>query len=1515
MAGIDNRIVTMQFNNRDFEANARTSLSTLQKLKESMSFGSISRGTIRAISGIGSSLMRIGKSTPFSPLFTAAERGFGFIGNMLGKLGIRNPFSSSIQGASDLQKAAQAAGGPAGMGVLEGGVTAVSNKFIALSTIAITALSNITNRAINSGATFLKSFTFGPVLQGLHEYETNLKSIQTVQANTDQPLDKVNASLEELNKYSDQTIYNFSEMARNVGTFTAAGVDLETSVSSIKGIANLAALSGSSSQQAAAAMYQLSQAIASGRVSLMDWNSVVNAGMGGKKLQNALAQTAVAMGVLNKEQVKLVGSMEKLEIKGTSFRESIMAGTGNESWLSSEVLVNTLAIMDGRFSKAALAAERTEEGLRKYSDAQIAARIETARTNLEQKNGVKYTDEQFAALQKMSTQAFKSATEVKTLGQAFDIVKETIGSGWSASFKNIFGDLNEAKKTFTAMKDELAGIVDQNALARNRILNAWKEGGGRADVIEGIRNSWKALLGLLKPIQQGFRDIFPAKTAKNLLDMSERFKEFTKSLIPGKETMSDIRDIASGVFSVFGIAKQILAGVVTLFTTIFSIVGAGNGSFLDFAGSVGNTVERFHDFLAESGLITAFFEGLGKILSVPIALLQSVADIFNGMFSGFNEGAANQIGKAVDGIGQRLSGLAVVGERLTSFFSKIGEFFGNIGGHIADALMGVGDMVANAFSENTFDKTLDVVNTTLLGGLVLLLKSFFTKGVQLDFTGGLFDGIKETLGAATGAFENMQAKLKADILIRLAGAIAVMTAALFVLSTIDSGAMTKALTAMTVGFGILIAALGALMKFLGAAGLVQMYVVTSAMTKMAFSILIMGTALKILAGINFGDMIRGLVGLSAMLFILTKAMIPLAAGSKGMGKASASLILVAIAMNLFAIALKIFATMSWEEMIRGLAGLAGVLGVMVVALKAMPEMGPSSLSLIAFGIAMNLLAVSMKIFATMSWEEIARGLTAVAGSLAIIAAGLKAMPQGILLQSVALIAVAGAMVVLSGALKIMGSMGWEAIAKGMVVLAGAMTILAIGLRAIGLVGTIGAVGLLAAAGALTVLVPVLVSLGAMSWESIVKGLTGIAGLFVILGIAGTLLGPITPVIIGLGAAMLVLGAGMALAGAGALAAATAFGIVVAAGAAGAQIMVQFLNSVIQAIPPALAAFGKGVVQFAVAIGKGAPKIMSAFGKLLSNLISQVTKNTPKLGRMFLVMLNAALRVIVTAVPRIVNAGLTLILRFLEAISRNVGKMTNIATDIIVKFLNALGRNMPRIIEAGVKLIIKFVEGTARAVRNNSSKLGSAGADLALALVEGTARGITAFGGRIRDAALSAARSAWESVKDFFKIGSPSKLMRDTIGKPLPQGIAVGVREETPVAVRAIEDLGKTTVSKLDRVMKGVDDAFVLDPNLNPTISPVLDLTALTKEANKIGTILTASPILPTVSYQAAAEISALSQPSSSEQSSSAGASGSETGGNTYQYIQNLHSPEPLDSVKIYRNGKSLISMKKEELTK
>ena len=296
---IDERVVEMRFDNKQFESNVATSMSTLEKLKKSLNLTGASKG----LEDVGTATKRVDMS---------------------------------------------------GLG---GAVDSVKAKFSALQVVGVTALANITNSAINAGKSIVKSLTIDPVKSGFNEYETKIGSIQTILANTEHQgttLDDVTAALDELNLYADKTIYNFQEMTRNIGTFTAAGIELETSVRSIQGIANLAAISGSTSQQASTAMYQLSQALATGTVKLQDWNSVVNAGMGGKVFQNALIQTAAMLdGSANDVAA---WQAKNIDAYG-SFRESLSRG----AWLTSEVLTKTLE----QFTMAAEEGSETWEEYKK----------------------------------------------------------------------------------------------------------------------------------------------------------------------------------------------------------------------------------------------------------------------------------------------------------------------------------------------------------------------------------------------------------------------------------------------------------------------------------------------------------------------------------------------------------------------------------------------------------------------------------------------------------------------------------------------------------------------------------------------------------------------------------------------------------------------------------------------------------------------------------------------------------------------------------------------------------------------------------------------------------------------------------------------------------------------------------------------------------------------------------------------------------------------------------------------
>ena len=404
---IDERVVEMQFDNRQFEKNVATTMSTLDKFKAKLNFR-----------GVG--------------------KGFEEIGAAAQKVDMRS---------------------------LGDGIQEVNARFSALQVIGTTALVNITNSAMAAGKRIVSALTIDPVKTGFQEYETQMNAVQTILANTQSKgstLDDVNKALEELNHYADLTIYNFTEMTRNIGTFTAAGIDLETSVSAIQGIANLAAVSGSTSQQASTAMYQLSQALASGTVKLMDWNSVVNAGMGGEVFQNALKKTSELLGTGAEAAIKAEGS----------FRESLTTG-----WLTSKVLTETLKkfTTSGANEYVAeytgLSQEAIEASLKeaeaKYGEADA---IEYASKALAEKSGKNQKEIQ-DALQLAKT-AQDAATKVKTFSQLWDVMKEAAQSGWSKTWQLIIGDFQEAKDLLTPLADFFTNVIGKMSDARNNLLES-----------------------------------------------------------------------------------------------------------------------------------------------------------------------------------------------------------------------------------------------------------------------------------------------------------------------------------------------------------------------------------------------------------------------------------------------------------------------------------------------------------------------------------------------------------------------------------------------------------------------------------------------------------------------------------------------------------------------------------------------------------------------------------------------------------------------------------------------------------------------------------------------------------------------------------------------------------------------------------------------------------------------------------------------------------------------------------
>lgn len=425
---VDERIVSMQFDNRHFEKNVHTSMSTLDKLKQKLNLS----GAAKGLDNLNASARKVDMSS---------------LGN---------------------------------------GVEAVRSKFSALEVMGVTALANITNSAVNAGKKIVAALTIDPVKTGLQEYETQINATQTILANTSHQgttLEDVNKALDELNKYADLTIYNFTEMTKNIGTFTAAGLDLGTSVKGIQGIANLAAVSGSTSEQASRAMYQLSQALAAGKMNLQDWNSVVNAGMGGKIFQNALARTAKDFG----NSV----AFDAIEA-GETFR-NLLNPKDYGDWLTSDVLIATLS----KFTKTGAVEYLAElynisgdsiKELQELGDTTGYNTDEFNKLALSLANGNQETAKYITDILSMADTATDAATEVKTLSQLWDTLKETAQSGWTQTWELIIGDFDQAKKLFSGLYSFFSGIIEKSSDFRNKLIGG-AMGNPFSDFLDKINNS------------------------------------------------------------------------------------------------------------------------------------------------------------------------------------------------------------------------------------------------------------------------------------------------------------------------------------------------------------------------------------------------------------------------------------------------------------------------------------------------------------------------------------------------------------------------------------------------------------------------------------------------------------------------------------------------------------------------------------------------------------------------------------------------------------------------------------------------------------------------------------------------------------------------------------------------------------------------------------------------------------------------------------------------------------------
>lgn len=1207
---VDERVVEMRFNNALFESKVQQTMRSLAALNEKL-------------------------------MFKGAEKGFEKVSDSSEKV----KFNALLNALDNL-----------------------SQKFSAVEVIGVTALMRITNQAVDAGERLVKALSLDPIISGFQEYETQINAVQTILANTSSKgttLDQVNAALDELNHYADLTIYNFTEMTRNIGTFTAAGVDLNTSVSAIKGIANLAAVSGSTSQQASTAMYQLSQALASGTVKLQDWNSVVNAGMGGQVFQDALKETARVHGIAIDSMIKKEGS----------FRETLSKG-----WLTSSILTETLQKFTG---------DLNEETLK----------------------SIGYTDEQIKKIMEMGKTANDAATKVKTFSQLKDTLTEALQSGWTQTWQTIIGDFEEAKELFTRFSDVFSDLINKSSEARNTVLagglntgwqqlstalgdsadfysqmlekvmlangsisqkqiddagsfvKALQQGGVSAEQLQnGLKESYKQLsvLGALSDDALKAKKLDPAQVrslAKSFEEVNQKVADGSLDLdIYSKKIgeLSGREHLIESIWNVFEALEKVVEPVARAWQKIFSPITADQiyniaksidefTAKLSISDETADKIERTFSgifavlnvwknmLLTVSKVLGEVFNAVsplaGGFLSITASLSDCLVEMANAVnnsktFKTTLDGIHWIIGKVSEGMQTFAGVLTDVSNNVSVVFDPLktlGEWFENFISFITPKLKWLADKIGEIFEElgsgasgafgNLNGNALwGFANAGMIAGLIAGIKGFLEAFKDIgstvkDTIGGVAELLNK-LGEAVTAWKNNK---NAETLKTISTAVAILAGSLVVLSMVKPERLVASTGAMIALFAELLVALAIYDEI--AKKTKKVGKGTSSMVVMAAGVLILTSALKKISEIETEKLLTSVIALGAVMAELVAAQVAISKWAKDGAKHAMSMLAMAAAVRVLAEAVEQLADLGWDGIEKGLIAVAGLLAE-VAAFSGLSNFGGltagKAVGILILAAALSVLEKSVSAFSKMPVDELQNGigvLGAILGEIAVFSM-LSNPAEHVLSTATALTILSGGLLILSNALANLGGMTLGQIGVALAAMAGGLIEMGVALTLVK--GSLGsATSFLIMSVVLNALVSPLKSLGEMSLEEIGHGLLAVGGALGIFAIAVGTMSLAGPIVIAVSAALSLLAGSFALL-LGTMAAVSLMplrveALVVALGTLGSAIGV-FIAGVIAGLGTAAGSIAIAIAEIIVAVCNAIAQAVPAIGNALAQLI-------------------------------------------------------------------------------------------------------------------------------------------------------------------------------------------------------------------------------------------------------------------------------------------------------------------------
>lgn len=1348
---------------------------------------------------------------------------------------------------------------------LKEALSTVTSRFSTLGIIATTALANIANRAIDAGATMLKALTLEPVMSGFSEYEEKMNAIQVVLSNTrgNNSLQDVNNTLDQLNTYADKTIYSFADMTKNLGTFTAAGVGLEQSAETIQGIGNLAAVSGSNTQQMSTAMYQLSQAMAAGKVNLQDWNSVVNANMGGTLFQDTLKETAKEMGRVVDESVP--------------FRESLSDG-----WLTTDVLVASLAKFNDETTELGRNAIDAATKIRSFSQLVDTSKeaLQSGWTTTWEKliGDYEASGELWTNVGNTITSAIDKSSEARNnfiqgfvdLGGRQAII-DTIGN----SFKALGQVVNIAKESFREIfppmtAQRLYEIVDgiRNFTANLKLSET--QVSQLKSVFKGFFSIFDIAITVIKNVGRGLLELIPDGLGSDILEVASRVGDLITNFA---ETIKASDGAAKG-FKKFGDVVQVaydgikdfIGGVVYVFENFRSVVSA----VADFLGPIIQTIvgwitELFASFTAQDvatvGVIGALYAAFKKFKDLGGGLtevIDAVKDAISGASDGFKffsdlGDSLSALTSAVKvgvllGIAAAIVALAVAMKVIASM--NVADISKSLGAIAAMMTMLNVALAALAKSSGGISNAISsaIVLPALATAILILAAALHViASLEPAEMGQALFGMAAMITMVVVAMQAM-GKIEGKIatsslaMVALANAILILSHALENLSQINASSLGKALLAL----GVILLELAAFLKVVDKAKLNVGSAVGVAI--ISASILIMVEAIRQIADIDVGTLVKGLVTIGAILLeigVFTK----LTSGAQMMS-ASVGMVLIAAAINLLVGPIKKLGNMNVNQLTKGLLALGIVLGEIAIAMEVAKTglAGAAGIALVAA--AINLLVPPLKAMGSMTWEEIGKGLLTLAGALAIIAAAayLLTPVAPTLIIFAAAVAAVGVAIALAG-------LGISAFALALGVLAS--------LTADAIDSIIQALGHL---------IEGVISLMPQIAELFLTGLQTLAD--VIVGAIPMLADTMYRLVLGLLTAMrdhipdiVTVGSEFVIALAGSIGD-NAGPLVDAAlklvtdlinGLANgirdnAETFIQAVKNLIEAI---LEVFIEGLEQILVVMFGWIPGVEEAVtglgdkakaalrdaygvedvaaiasdstGAFVEGIASRVG-DAQAAGN----ALGAGAKAGTEGLD-LSPAGLTGGSQFAQGLNNQAGAARTSGTNVANSGKNAAGNvNFnPTGVNSGGQFSTGLGSKTGAARTSgtslaNAGKSGASSVDMSSAgsnFGSGFAQGISNAMGAVKSAAQSLANAAKSTLEGFLAIFSPSRVMIKD-GQHFGEGFAIGIDSKGDRVATASEGLAEKSIEGMENVVKDMNS--VLDDNLNlsPTITPTLDLNDL-----------------------------------------------------------------------------------------